>query len=75
MKFGIKILPKEAVLDSQGRAVQGALVKKGFSLAHCSVGKFIVLDIESGGLAAAKSMAEDLLVNPLIETYEIEELN
>lgn len=78
MKFAIKVLPKPEVLDTQGRAVQSTLSHHGFTLAQCSVGKYIVLDVEASdpetGMAQAKAMAEKGLYNPLIENYELEQL-
>ena len=47
MKFGLKVLPKPEVLDTQGRAVQSTLQSHGFSLSDCSVGKYIVLDVNT----------------------------
>jgi phosphoribosylformylglycinamidine synthase subunit PurS len=78
MKFALKVLPKPEVLDTQGRAVQSTLSNHGFNLSHCSVGKYIVLDINSTDVTEAremaKKMAEKGLFNPLIENYELEQL-
>jgi phosphoribosylformylglycinamidine synthase PurS subunit len=76
MKIGVKILPKNEVLDSQGRAVEGTLRNHGKPVNHCRVGKYIQLDIgesdEAKALGKAKEIAEFVLYNPLIETYELE---
>lgn len=74
MKYGIRVLPKEEVLDSQGRAVQGVLEKKGFDLSQCKVGRYIVLETDSGK-EQIREMADYVLFNPLIEQIEIEELS
>ena len=78
MKFGLKVLPKPEVLDTQGRAVQSTLTHHGFELKACSVGRYIVLDVKSDDPKKAKematAMAEKGLYNPLIENYELESL-
>ncbi len=78
MKVGIKILPKSEVLDSQGRAVSRTLNQHHYPVHDCRVGKYIVLDLptqsESEARAEVKKMAEFVLHNPLIETFEIEVL-
>ncbi len=76
MKIALKVLPKPEVLDTQGRAVQGALKAHGFDLKGCHVGKYIVLEVEAvdmeTGKKMARAMAEKGLYNPLIENYQLE---
>lgn len=76
MKIGVKILPKNEVLDSQGRAVEGTLKNHGKAVTQCRVGKYVQLDIAENdsekALSKAKEIAEFVLYNPLIETYELE---
>ena len=76
MKIGVKILPKTEVLDTQGRAVESTLRSHNRPVNQCRVGKYIQLDIaeteEGKALAKAKEIAEFVLFNPLIETYELE---
>ncbi len=76
MKIGLKILPRKEVLDSQGRTVQNSLNENGFRVSHCTIGKYIVLDVDAQNINEAREkiqkMAEFILYNPLIETYEIE---
>jgi len=76
MKIGVKVLPRPEVLDSQGRAVAQTLSEHGRGIAHCRVGKYIELDIEGSDknavLKQAKELAEFVLYNPLIETFELE---
>ena len=78
MKFGLKVLPKPEVLDTQGRAVQSTLEQHGFKLSDCHVGKYIVFEVptdnSSEGQEMAKAIAEKGLYNPLIESYELEVL-
>lgn len=78
MKIGLKIMPRQAVLDTQGRAVESTLRSHGHSGVACTVGKYILLDVPGAsveaGLAKAREMAELVLYNPLIETYELDAL-
>jgi phosphoribosylformylglycinamidine synthase subunit PurS len=78
MKIGVKVMPRKEILDTQGRAVEGILKQHGQKLEHCTVGKYIILDIPEtdakAALAAAKTMAETVLYNPLIETFELEQI-
>jgi phosphoribosylformylglycinamidine synthase subunit PurS len=77
MKIGIKVMPRDVILDSQGRAVEQSMISNGFiNLTSCRVGKFIELEIKASDLQAAHSEAERMLkegglYNPLIEKYEI----
>ncbi len=78
MKIGVKILPRKEVLDSQGRAVERTLKHSGKTLESCKVGKYVQLNLEETdkeqALEKAKEIAEFVLYNPLIETYELEVL-
>ncbi len=78
MKVGVKILPKSEVLDSQGRAVAKILNAHGKKLENCRVGRYVVLEVEESdknkAIAKAQEMAEFVLYNPLIETFELEVL-
>lgn len=76
MKLGVRVMPKNEVLDSQGRAVEKTLQHHGKSVQHCRVGRYIELEIEESdknkAMAKAQEIAEFVLYNPLIEVYEIE---
>jgi phosphoribosylformylglycinamidine synthase len=76
MKIGVKILPKNEVLDTQGRAVEGTLRAHGRGVEQARVGKYVQLEIPEGdeakALAKAREIAEFVLYNPLIETFELE---
>ncbi len=78
MKFGIQVLPKKEVLDSQGRAVEDVFKKEGFQLKSCTVGKYIEIELaessDDKALQQIKKMSEYVLYNPLIETIQIEKL-
>jgi phosphoribosylformylglycinamidine (FGAM) synthase PurS component len=80
IKIGVKVMPRKEVLDSQGRAVENTFKQNGQTLASCRVGRYIVLEFnETHGspeqiLKKATEMAETVLHNPLIETFELEKL-
>ncbi|MES2855476.1 MAG: phosphoribosylformylglycinamidine synthase subunit PurS [Bdellovibrionota bacterium] len=78
MRIGVKVMPRKEVLDTQGRAVESTLKNHGKKVTHCQVGRYVILDIpETDGdraMAHAKDMAELVLHNPLIETFELERL-
>jgi phosphoribosylformylglycinamidine synthase len=66
----VLVRPKDGILDPQGVAVERALPALGFEgVSKVHVGRLIELDIEDPGQLPA--MCEKLLVNPLIEDYEI----
>lgn len=78
-KFGIKVMPREVILDTQGRAVEQTLELHHMP-AKCRVGKFIELEIdlqnidEKAAFERAEQIAKTLLCNPLIEKYHIEKI-
>jgi len=76
MKVGVRVMPRNEVLDSQGRAVEKTLSHHGKSVESCRVGKYIQLEIETKdkdeALKKAKEITEFVLYNPLIEDFEIE---
>jgi len=78
MKFQITVMPKVEALDPQGRAVQGALEKLGFSVKECRIGKSILIEVPDGdkntNAKAVEDMSRQLLANPLIETFEVKAL-
>jgi phosphoribosylformylglycinamidine synthase subunit PurS len=78
MKFRVQVMPKKEALDPQGRAVQGALERLGFSLKDCRIGKSIIVEVaendKSKGQKLVEEMAQKLLANPLIETFEVDAL-
>lgn len=78
MKFiaEINVMPLKALLDPQGKAVNGGLHNLGLlSIEDVRVGKHITLQIDAATLNEAKDIAETackkLLVNPVMEYYEL----
>jgi phosphoribosylformylglycinamidine synthase subunit PurS len=72
----VLVRPKAGILDPQGAAVETALEHLGFSVAGARVGKVVDLDVDATDPAEARAqverMCEQLLANPLMESYEIE---
>ena len=75
MKATVLIRPTPGILDPQGEAVETSLHHLGFSVSGARVGRLVDLDVESSNPAEARAalerMCEQLLANPLIESYEI----
>ncbi len=77
MKAIVTVMPKEGVLDPQGRAIGHALSTMGFAgIGTVRAGKRIELelaetDVEAARAAAAE-MARRLLANAVIESYSVE---
>jgi phosphoribosylformylglycinamidine synthase PurS subunit len=72
----VVVRPKHGILDPQGQAVESSLRQLGFSVDEARVGRVVDLEVDSSDAAAARAeverMCEQLLANPLIESYEIE---
>ena len=76
MKVTVLVRPKEGILDPQGDAVRGSLRKLGFSVGGARVGRLVDLEVDAASPEEAKAQAErmcqQLLANPLIESFEVE---
>lgn len=75
IRVGVKVMPREVILDTQGRAVEHLLKQKQMSVSHCRVGRYVELEFQTesqeAALKQAKTIAETVLHNPLIETFEL----
>ena len=75
MKATIVVRPKPGILDPQGEAVQSSLRQLGFHVDEARVGRVIDLELDDADEGAARAelerACEQLLANPLIESYEI----
>lgn len=77
-RFRARVLvrPKTEVRDPQGEAVLAALRSLGHDVAEVRTGKEIVVTFEAGDERAAREIADrmgdQLLANPVIETYSVE---
>ena len=75
MKALIYISPKSGILDPQGLAVKNALHNLGFEgVDEVRIGKYIEINMTKSAAAEAevKKMCEELLHNPLVESYRCE---
>ena len=75
MKINVKIMPKSGVLDPQGKAIENSLKQLGFNqTGTVRQGKLIEIDLQEKEEKAIKivdEMCQKLLVNLIIEDYEI----
>jgi phosphoribosylformylglycinamidine synthase len=79
-RFAVNVTPKQGILDPQGRAVEGSLGHLGIEgVSAVRVGRRVELTVEAADAAAARAVVErlasELLSNPLIEAYAVEELD
>jgi phosphoribosylformylglycinamidine synthase PurS subunit len=76
MKATVLVRPKAGILDPQGQAVESALEHLGFTVSAARVGKVVDIEVDAADEAEARvqveRMCEQLLANPLMESYEIE---
>ena len=73
MKARVLIRPKEGILDPQGKAVERALPALGFAgIDHVRVGRMV--ELEADDADQLPDLCEKLLANPLVEDYEILEV-
>jgi phosphoribosylformylglycinamidine synthase subunit PurS len=78
-RFAVDVMPRDGILDPQGRAVENALPQLGASTVHSvRVGRRVELTVEATDRAEAMTLLErlasDFLSNPLVERWEIEEM-
>ncbi len=72
-KIGVKILNRDVILDTAGRAVLHSL--QDYKIQNVKVGKWIVLEFnetKEQALIQAEAIAKTVLINPLIETFQLE---
>ncbi|HXP31011.1 MAG TPA: phosphoribosylformylglycinamidine synthase subunit PurS [Stellaceae bacterium] len=77
MKARVHIMPKEGVLDPQGKAIGHALAALGFAgVGEVRQGKVIDLDLAETDPARARATVEEmcrkLLANTVIEGFRVE---
>ena len=78
-RFAVNVTPKEGILDPQGRAVESSLGHLGIEgVSAVRVGRRVELTVASDDATAARAtvdrLASELLSNPLIESYVVEEV-
>ena len=72
----IRVMPRAALLDPQGQAVQHALHALGFDdVGTVRVGKHLVVQVQAASreeaTARARTMCDRLLANPVTEDYHV----
>jgi phosphoribosylformylglycinamidine synthase subunit PurS len=71
----VLVRPKPGILDPQGEAVRRSLQQLGFPVEEARVGRVVDLELDLGDAertrAELERMCDQLLANPLIESYEI----
>ena len=75
MKATVIVRPKPGILDPQGQAVESSLRHLGFDVAEARVGRIVDVELATADPDEARAqlerMCEQLLTNPLIESYSI----
>lgn len=76
-RFAVNVLPKDGILDPQGRAVEQSLPHLGVAgVGEIRVGRRVELTVEAADAVAARAtvdrLAGELLSNPLIEQFWVE---
>jgi len=79
-RFAVNVLPKEGILDPQGRAVEGSLGHLGVEgVSAVRVGRRVELTVEASSEGDARStverLARELFSNPLIESFEVQAID
>ena len=76
MRATVLVRPKAGILDPQGQAVEASLRQLGFPVEEARIGRVVDVEIDAPDAATARAelerMCDQLLANPLIESYEIQ---
>ena len=80
IRYAVNVRPKPGILDPQGRAVESSLGHLGITgVTDVRVGRRVELTVGGVDRAACRTvvdrLAEELLSNPLIEAFDVEELS
>ncbi len=75
MRATVLVRPKPGILDPQGQAVESSLRHLGFEVGTARVGRVVDVELATEDRTEARTqlerMCEQLLANPLIESYTI----
>jgi len=78
MKVNVVVTPKAAVLDPQGAAVRDAMQHLGMpEVRSVRIGKYLEIEIDEKAPdveSRLHALCRDLLSNPVIEDYEVQEM-
>jgi phosphoribosylformylglycinamidine synthase subunit PurS len=75
--FAVKVMPREVILDTQGRAIKEVLSQNNKAIKQCRVGRYVEVELQETGVHALEKInwiAQKMLHNPLIETFSVEEI-
>jgi phosphoribosylformylglycinamidine synthase subunit PurS len=79
VKAKVIVMPKAAVLDPQGNAVRDAMQHLGMpEVRSVRIGKYMEIDIDGQNddlETRLRSLCRDLLSNPVIEDYELQNVD
>ncbi len=80
MKAKVIVRLKDGVLDPQGQTIQRTLNKMGHEVTGLRQGKYFEVQFdgltdESAVRKLVEEIARDVLCNPIIETFEIEDIS
>jgi phosphoribosylformylglycinamidine synthase subunit PurS len=75
-RVALHIVPRQGILDPQGKAVNDALHALGFpEVNEVRVGRHLVIDVDASDAPDAdqrvRAMCDKLLANPVTEDFEI----
>ena len=75
-RFVVSVMPKEGILDPQGRAVESSLPHLGVDNVHgVRVGRRVELRVDAASETEARAVVErlagELFANPLIEAWSV----
>jgi len=78
-RFVVSVMPRDGILDPQGRAVETSLPHLGVTTVHgVRVGRRVELAVDAEDGAQARGvvdrLAGELFANPLIESWTVEPL-
>lgn len=73
-KGAVYVMPREGILDPQGKAIEGALRKLGYdNVSDTRAGKYFELYIEASSAQDAEALLNEIgrrvLSNPVIESF------
>ncbi len=76
MKYKVTVFLKENVFDRQGNSILKVLHNLGYSnVTNLRVGKVFFIETNGDNKELIDKIAYEILSNPVIEKYTIEELN
>jgi len=75
MKATVLVRPKPGILDPEGQAVESSLRHLGFEVSDARIGRLVDIEVatddKTEALTQIERMCEQLLANPLIESYTV----